>query len=165
MLLPEFYAVCGQFVIASNRALVEYVDDLSDTEMNYWSVYAGADFDTGIISDGTNTLTRHYFTGSADDGNLMLYDTALATPVQAFGANRQGAGFCFGIAGYGEVIWLARHDDAGFPISDRFISLRRTGGTWEDKTGDWIAVFGSWLGFVAGHSMPTPATISIIAPP
>jgi hypothetical protein len=95
----------------------------------------------------------------------MLYDAALATTLQAFGLSREGAGFCFGLAGYGEVIWVARHDGGGFPVTDRFISLRRTGGTWEDKTGDWIAVFGSWLGFTPGQAMPNVATISIVVPP
>jgi hypothetical protein len=164
-LLGEFYSVCGQFVIVSNGNFIEYTDELAATEMNYGSppyVYLSADYRNGIISDGTNVLTQHDVSGSAEDGDLMLYDAPLATTLLAFGADRLGAGFCFGLAGYGEVIWLAGTSGGGFPISSRFISLRRTGGSWEDKTGNWVAVFGSWTGLLAGHIMPDVATIAII---
>ena len=169
-LLGDFKCVSGQFAIESGGGnfgrLIGYTDSPNLNDANWWYIYGdgfdGPDWRTGVVSDiDGNAITVRY-----SDGYLMIGDTPLATPLAAFGADRAGGGFCIGLAGYGEVIWLASFETVGFgPPTSRFISLRTTGGVWSDKTGDWQAAIGPWLGFTVGYICPDVATISIVAPP
>jgi len=159
-LIGEFIAVSGQYVL-STTTVYGYTDSPNLDDANWWIEYVGPNWRAGIISDGTNVLTVRDV-----DSVLMNVAAPLATPLSAFGADRWGACSCFGLAGYGEVIWLSHLDTfTGGPPVDRFISLRRTGGTWEDKTGDWVASIGAWTGYAAGLIYPDVTTISIVAPP
>ena len=91
-------------------------------------IYNDADHNHPIIEDGVNVLTVR-----VADGFLMNGAVALADPATAFGAARSGGGYCFGLAGYGEMIWIASNVGA----TDYFIAMRETGGIWNDKTGDF----------------------------
>ena len=101
------------------------------------TIYSGASITHPIIADGVNVLTVR-----TSDGFLMNNAVALADPAVAFDAARSGAGYCFGLAGYGEIIWLA--SNAG--VTTNFIAMRTTGGVWEDKTGDFNTAIGAWAG-------------------
>ena len=81
---------------------------------------------------------------------------ALADPIAVFGAGITGAGYCLGLAGYGEVIWLA----ANGAMTSNFIFMRTTGGVWENKTGDYNTSIGAWGGLALSVTA-LPVTCSI----
>ena len=130
---------------AGTRKLYSFVDGGAKTE-----IYSGAAV-LPVIADGVDVLTTRLA-----DGFLMHGADDIADPEAVFGVGIAGAGYCIGLAGYGEVIWIAA--DAG--LTANFIYLRDNGGGWTDKTGDFNTAIGAW----AGNSVDTvslPVTCSI----
>jgi hypothetical protein len=131
--------------------LIHYTDSAVLNGSTITIIYADPDGNMPVISDGVNVLTVRTSTGS-----LMNLAVAVASPLAAFGAARTGAGFCFGLAGYGEIIWLA----ADYLATSNFIAMRDTDGVWIDKTGDFNTAIGAWGGTTGGIT-PMPMTISV----
>jgi hypothetical protein len=155
-IIADPWGAAGNHVIAvaggDSGNLVHFTDSAVEDGSTLTVIYTDADWRVGIISDGTNILTVRFA-----DKDLMNGATPLATSLAAFGADRSGGGLCLGLAGYGEIIWVARD----VAVSERFISMRDTGGAWSDKTGNWVAAIGAWPGQAGGTSMPTPLTRAV----